>query len=208
MFLNPMLHPGPQKQWSQKFLKTAVQRAPPCLDKAVLAQGGGGVASVSPPNIFRPTHPCGPLQHPLQPHVHREQLRSSVQQPHLPRGPLRRSAAPKPAHPHAIHALIAVVRQADAKRFCESLCEHPPRPVQATVNDQNLTEPAPSVAWTRVLLPRRNLRDTRVDTTYYSENREAKHATNALLANRAALTQKMNFELLKTKASGSTHGTP
>ena len=28
MFLNPMLHLGPQKQWSQKFLKTAIQR--PC----------------------------------------------------------------------------------------------------------------------------------------------------------------------------------
>ena len=42
LFLNPMLHPGPQRQWSQKFLKTTVQRPPPCLDKAVLAQGGGG----------------------------------------------------------------------------------------------------------------------------------------------------------------------
>jgi hypothetical protein len=29
MLLNPMLHLGPQKQWSQKLLKTAVQR-PPC----------------------------------------------------------------------------------------------------------------------------------------------------------------------------------
>ena len=42
---------------------------------------------------------------------------------------------------------------------------------------------------------------------YYSENQEAKHATNALLANRAALTQNMNIVPLKTKVSGSTHGT-
>ena len=42
LFLNTMLHVGPQKQWSQKCLKTAVQRPPPCLDKAMLAQGGGG----------------------------------------------------------------------------------------------------------------------------------------------------------------------
>ena len=27
-FLNLMLHVGPQKQWSQKFLTTAVQRPP------------------------------------------------------------------------------------------------------------------------------------------------------------------------------------
>ena len=79
--------------------------------------------------------------------------------------------------------------------------------VQATVNDQKLTEPTPSVGWTRVLLTHRNLRDTRVDMMYYSENQEAKHATNALLANRAALTQIMNIVHLKTKASGGTHGT-
>ena len=64
-----------------------------------------------------------------------------------------------------------------------------------------------SVAWTRVLLARRNLRGTRVDMMYYSETQEAKHATNALLANRAALTQNMNFVHLKTKVSRSTHGT-
>ena len=28
MFLNSMLHLGPQQQWSQKSLKTAVQRPP------------------------------------------------------------------------------------------------------------------------------------------------------------------------------------
>ena len=79
--------------------------------------------------------------------------------------------------------------------------------VQATVNDQKLMEPTPSVPWTRVLLTRRNLRDTRVDMMYYSENQEVQHATNALLANRAALTQNMNFRLLKTKVSESTHFT-
>ena len=79
--------------------------------------------------------------------------------------------------------------------------------IQATVNDQKVTEPTPNVAWTRVLLARRNLRDTRVDMMYCSENQEAKHATNALLANRAAWTQNMNFMLLKTKVSRSTHGT-
>ena len=65
----------------------------------------------------------------------------------------------------------------------------------------------PSVAWTRVLLTRRNLCDTRVDMMYYSENQEVKHATNALLANRAALTQNMSFVLVKPKVSGSTRGT-
>ena len=60
---------------------------------------------------------------------------------------------------------------------------------------------------TRVLLTCRNLRDTRVDKVYYSENQEAKHATNALLANRAALTQNMDFVHLKTKVSRSTDGT-
>ena len=41
----------------------------------------------------------------------------------------------------------------------------------------------------------------------YSENQEAKHATNALLANRAAFTQNMNILHFKTKVSRSTHGT-
>ena len=41
----------------------------------------------------------------------------------------------------------------------------------------------------------------------YSEDQEANHATNALLANRAALAQNMNFVRLKTKASDSRHGT-
>ena len=36
---------------------------------------------------------------------------------------------------------------------------------------------------------------------------EAEHATKALLANRAALTQNMNIMYLKTKVSGSAHGT-
>ena len=44
-----------------------------------------------------------------------------------------------------------------------------------------------------MLLTGHNLRDTRVDMVSYSENQEAKHATNALLANRAALTQNMEF---------------
>ena len=42
---------------------------------------------------------------------------------------------------------------------------------------------------------------------YYSENQVAKHATNALLANRAVLTKNENTMHLKTKVSGSTHGT-
>ena len=46
-----------------------------------------------------------------------------------------------------------------------------------------------------------------LDMMYCSENQEAKHAANALLANRAALTQNMNFVHPKTKGSGSTHGT-
>ena len=75
----------------------------------------------------------------------------------------------------------------------------PPPLVQATVNDQKLTEPTPSVASTRALLPRRNLRETRVDMMCYSENQEVKHATNALLANRATLTQNMNFWFSKPR---------
>ena len=58
-----------------------------------------------------------------------------------------------------------------------------------------------------MLLTRRNLRNTRVDMMYCSENQDVQHATNALLANRAALTQNMNFVLLKTKVSQSTHFT-
>ena len=96
-----------------------------------------------------------------------------------------------PARLHAGHGLLARLPP-------------PPLLVQATVNDQKLTEPTPSVAWTRVLLTRRNLRDTRVHLRYYSENQEVKHSTNALLANRAALTQNMNFLLLKTKVSGGS----
>ena len=91
---------------------------------------------------------------------------------------------------------------------CTEIPTPPPPPlVQATVNDQKLMEPTPSVAWTWALLTRRNLRDTRVDMMYYSENQEAKHATNALLANRGASTQNMNFVHLKTKVSDSTHAT-
>ena len=60
----------------------------------------------------------------------------------------------------------------------------PPPFVQATVNDQKLTEPALCVPWTRVLFTCRNLRDTHVDMMYYSANQEVKHAANALLANR------------------------
>ena len=74
--------------------------------------------------------------------------------------------------------------------FCDKWKRRPPLLplVQATVNDRTLTEPTPSVAWTRALLTRRNLRDTRVDMMHYSETQEAKHAANALLANRAAST--------------------
>ena len=80
--------------------------------------------------------------------------------------------------------------------------------VQATVNDQKLMEATPtSVAWTRVLCTRRNLRDTRVDMVYCSEHQEAKHATDALLADSAAWTQNRNIVLLTTKRSGGTHGT-
>jgi hypothetical protein len=42
---------------------------------------------------------------------------------------------------------------------------------------------------------------------YDFENQEAKHATDALFANRAALTEHMYIMRLKTKVSGSTHGT-
>ena len=46
----------------------------------------------------------------------------------------------------------------------EGLIPPPPPPlVQATVNDQKLTEPTPRVAWTRVLLTCHNLHDTGVD---------------------------------------------
>ena len=83
---------------------------------------------------------------------------------------------------------------------------YPPPLVQATVNDQKLTEPTPSVAWTGALLMRRYLRDTRVDTVYYSENQKAKYTANALLGRRAALTQNMNIVHLKSNLSGSTYG--
>jgi hypothetical protein len=57
------------------------------------------------------------------------------------------------------------------------------------------------------MLTRRNLHDTRVGMMYCSENQEVNRATNALLANRAALTENMNIMRLNTKVSGSTHGT-
>ena len=63
-----------------------------------------------------------------------------------------------------------------------------------------------SVGITRALLTRRNLRDARVDMVYYSENQEAEHATNALVANRTALTQNMNVLLLNAKVPRSTRG--
>ena len=40
LFSNPMLHLGPQKQWSRKIPKNSGSTPTPCLDKAVLAQGG------------------------------------------------------------------------------------------------------------------------------------------------------------------------
>ena len=71
--------------------------------------------------------------------------------------------------------------------------------VQATLGVGSIKFWSCTVAWTRELLTLCNLLDRRVDTIYYSENQEGKHTTNALLANRAALTQNMTFVLLKTK---------
>ena len=70
LFLNPMLHLGPQKQWSQKFLKSSGSTPTLCLDKAVLAQGGGGVVQNCPPHSGRVSVCChgGPYRtypHPL-----------------------------------------------------------------------------------------------------------------------------------------------
>jgi hypothetical protein len=52
LFLKPMLHLGPQKQWSPKIPKNSGSTPTPCLDKAVLAQGGGGVQSLAHPKLL------------------------------------------------------------------------------------------------------------------------------------------------------------
>ena len=72
--------------------------------------------------------------------------------------------------------------------------------VQTTVNDQRLTEPTPSVAWTRVLLKRYTVQ-------CYSENQGARYATKAIMSNSASLTQNMNIIHLEAQVSGSTHST-
>ena len=54
----------------------------------------------------------------------------------------------------------------------------PPRLVQATLNDQKLTDPTPSA---RVLLRRRILCDARIDMMYCSEKQEVKHATKCIV---------------------------
>ena len=84
----------------------------------------------------------------------------------------------------------------------------PPRPpVQTTVNDQKLTEPTPSVAWTRALLTRHCAVYMRKHMAYDSENQGAKCATKAIMPQSAAMTQNMNITPLKPKVSDSRHGT-
>ena len=88
---------------------------------------------------------------------------------------------------------------------------HPPPPplVRATVNDPNLTEPTPSVAWTRALLACHTVHGTYMwkDMAYCSENQGADNATKSIVPQSASLTQNMNIMHLKTQASDSTHST-
>ena len=81
----------------------------------------------------------------------------------------------------------------------QTSCTLPPL-VQATVNDEKLTGPTPSVAWTRVLFVCCNLRDTRVDMMYYSENQEVKHATYGPLGQQSCLDTK--YELHASQNRG------
>ena len=62
----------------------------------------------------------------------------------------------------------------------------PPPLVQATVNDQKLTEPTPSVPWTRVLLT--NLRDTCVDCPQGFEAEMVVHKQRADMCNKTLMS--------------------
>ena len=77
--------------------------------------------------------------------------------------------------------------------------QYPPPLVQATVDDQKLTKPTPSVAWTRVLL------------THYTVHGTYTRAKYATLGHHAQIsfldTKYMNIMHLKPKVSDSTHST-
>ena len=76
--------------------------------------------------------------------------------------------------------------------------------VQATVNDQKLTEPTHSVAWTtRYTVPWYMWKDM----VYYCENQGAKYVTKAIMPKSASLTQSMSIMHLKPKVSDSTQST-
>ena len=86
-----------------------------------------------------------------------------------------------------------------------------PPPVQATVNDQKLTEPTPSVAWTRVLLTRYTVTwCMRKNMVYYSENQRTTYATNAIMPQAASLYYSMPYFavaciLFKIEPEGCMH---
>ena len=54
LYKHPILHSGPQKQRSQKFLKTAVQRPPRAWTRPCMRKGGGG--HVPDPAEYVPAH--------------------------------------------------------------------------------------------------------------------------------------------------------
>ena len=73
-----------------------------------------------------------------------------------------RLKSPTKCSPCDVHRRTAAGKDPILQNHVQSPPAPAPPLVQATVTDQKLMEPTPSVAWTRVLLPRRDLRDTRV----------------------------------------------
>ena len=84
-----------------------------------------------------------------------------------------------------------VAREGEA-RFAEPTYRPPPHFVQATVNDQKLTEPTCCLDKKMV---------------YYFENQGAKYATRAIMPKSASLKQNMDIMHLKAQVSDSTHST-
>ena len=83
-----------------------------------------------------------------------------------------------------------------------------PPPPPLSVNDRKLTEPTPSVAWTRVLLMRYTVTwYMRKDMVCSSENQGATYATQAIIPQSASLTQNMNIVRLKAQVSDTTRST-
>ena len=78
--------------------------------------------------------------------------------------------------------------------------------VQAKVNDQKLTEPTLSIAWTRVLLTRYSVHGTCAKTRCTILKIKGQHMLQkAIMPQSASLTQNMDIMHLKTQVSDTSH---